>query len=105
MTPAEALLWSRLRNAQLDGLKFRRQHPPGPFIADFCCPSQRLIVEVDGDIHDYQAEQDAARTEEFARHGYRVVRFRNERVLNDVEAVLAAIRSACRSSSLRRRWE
>jgi very-short-patch-repair endonuclease len=100
MTPAEELLWSRLRNRQLSGLKFRRQHPMGPFVADFCCPAHRLIVELDGDIHDSQAERDAARTEQFEQHGYRVIRFRNELVLNDVDAVLEAIEAACSSPRL-----
>jgi len=95
MTLAEKLLWSRLRNKRLDGLKFRRQHPLGPFIADFYCAACRLVVEIDGDIHDLQPERDAARTEQFEQYGYRVVRFRNEQVLNDIESVLAAIEAAC----------
>ena len=95
MTPAEKLLWSRLRSKQLNGLKFRRQHPLGPFIADFYCAAHRLVVEVDGDIHDLQVERDAARTEQFEQHGYRVIRFRNEQVLNNIEDVLTAIKAAC----------
>lgn len=81
MTPAEKLLWSRLRNKQLHELKFRRQLPLGPFIADFYCAARCLVVEIDGDIHDLQPERDAARTEQFEQHGYRVIRFRNEQVL------------------------
>ncbi|TEU11527.1 MAG: endonuclease domain-containing protein [Anaerolineales bacterium] len=77
MTPAEKLLWSHLRNKRLKGLKFRRQHPLGPFIADFYCAARRLVVEIDGDIHDLQPERDAARTEQFKQYGYRVIRFRN----------------------------
>ena len=95
MTPAEKLLWSRLRNKRLDGLKFRRQHPLGPFIADFYCAARRLVVEIDGDIHDLQPERDAVRTEQFEQYGYRVIRFRNEQVLNDIEDVLAAIEAIC----------
>jgi very-short-patch-repair endonuclease len=95
MTLAEKLLWSRLRDKQLNGLKFRRQHPLGPFIADFCCPARRLVVEIDGDIHDLQPDRDAARTEQFEQHAYRVIRFRNEQVLNDLEGTLAAIKAAC----------
>lgn len=95
MTPAERLLWSRLRNRRLEGLKFRRQHPLGPFIADFYCAACRLVVEIDGDIHDLQPERDAARTEQFEQYGYRVIRFRNVQVLNDLEDVLAAIEAAC----------
>lgn len=95
MTPAEKLLWSRLRKKQLDGLKFRRQHPLGPFIADFYCAAHRLIIEVDGDIHDLQPERDAARTKQFEEYGYRVIRFQNEHVLKNVEGVLESIRPAC----------
>ena len=95
MTPAEYLLWTRLRNQKLAGLKFRRQHPVGPFIVDFYCAAYRLVVEIDGDIHDLQMERDAARTEQLEGYGYRVIRFRNERVLNAVESVLAAIKAAC----------
>ena len=85
----------RLRNKRLDGLKFRRQHPLGPFIADFYCAACRLVVEIDGDIHDLQPEREVARTEQFAQYGYRVIRFRNKQVLNDIEDVLAAIEAAC----------
>ena len=95
MTPAEELLWNRLRNRQLDGLKFRRQHPIGPFIADFYCAAHRLVVEVDGEIHGRRGEHDRARTEQFERFGYRVIRFRNEQVFGDIEGVLNAIRAAC----------
>ena len=96
MTPAERLLWSRLRGKQLAGFKFRRQHPLlGRFITDFCCPAVRLVVEVDGDVHDWQQERDQARTEELERHGYRVIRFQNDQVLNEIEGVLAAIHTAC----------
>ena len=50
-TPAEELLWDALRNRRLDGLKFRRQHPVGPFVIDFCCPSRQLAIELDGEVH------------------------------------------------------
>jgi very-short-patch-repair endonuclease len=79
----------------LKGLKFRRQHPLGPFIADFYCAARRLVVEIDGDIHDLQPERDAARTEQFKQYGYRLIRFRNKQVLNDIEDVLVAIEAAC----------
>ena len=101
MTPAEKLLWSHLRNKQLNGLKFRRQHPLGPFVADFYCAERRLVVEIDGDIHDLQPERDAARTEQFEQYGYHVIRFRNEQVLNNIESVLRAIESACHLPSPR----
>jgi very-short-patch-repair endonuclease len=95
LTSAEGILWSRLRNRQLGGLKFRRQHPIGPFIADFYCAEKRLIVEVDGDIHNMQIKQDQARTMQFESYGYNVIRFHNEQVEQELESVLEAIQSAC----------
>ena len=91
MTPAEKALWQHLRNRQLHGLKFRRQHPVDRFIVDFYCAAKHLVVEVDGDIHEEQSEQDAARDAFLQERGYRVLRFRNEEVLNDIKAVLERI--------------
>ena len=93
-TRAEAVLWQGLRAHRLGGLKFRRQHPIGRFVADFYCHSQRLIIEIDGDVHD--KERDAARSEYLEDRGYRIIRFRNEEVLDNMDRVLSAIRSACR---------
>jgi very-short-patch-repair endonuclease len=95
MTPAEKILWAQLRNRDLAGFKFRRQHPLERFIVDFYCAACRLIVEIDGDIHDLQQERDAVRTEALEAQGYRIIRFRNEQVLNHLETVLAAIKTAC----------
>jgi len=91
LTPAEAQLWSVLSRRQLVGLKFRCQHPIGQFIVDFYCPSCKLIIEVDGGIHSQQEAYDEARTEKLQSFGYRVLRFTNEEVLNDLQAVLACI--------------
>ena len=96
MTPAERVLWGRLRNRQLEGLKFRRQHPLGRFIVDFCCAQYRLIVEVDGGVHRNQREYDEARTQVLQAYGYRVLRFSNEAVLGDVDAVLEVIAEVAR---------
>ena len=82
-TPAEEVLWESLRDRRLEGLKFRRQHGFGPFVLDFSCAAHSLVIELDGAIHDDQAEQDAYRTEYLAQYGYRVIRFRNEEVLRD----------------------
>jgi very-short-patch-repair endonuclease len=90
-TPAEQHLWNALRNKQLMGLRFRRQHPVGRFILDFYCPAQKLVIEVDGGIHDLQQDHDAKRTQEIERYGYRVLRFRNEEVLENLEWVLESI--------------
>ena len=91
MTDAEAKLWNRLRNGQLLGLKFRRQVPIGSFIADFCCRNPKFVVEVDGSQHSHLATQDASRTRVLAEHGYTVVRFWDNEVLQDIDAVLEAI--------------
>jgi len=97
LTPAEERLWSFLRRKQLDGLRFRRQHPVGRFIVDFFCPSHRLCVEVDGAVHESQAERDAERTAVLSAAGYRMVRVRNEEVLTDLPSVLQRIREAAES--------
>lgn len=95
MTPAETVLWERLHNKQLYGLKFRRQHPLHHFILDFYCHAHRLVVEVDGGIHDCQKGYDEARIEWLVQHGFRVIRFTNEEVMNDIQAVLQKIARAC----------
>jgi very-short-patch-repair endonuclease len=74
------------------GVKVRRQHPVGPFIADFCIVERRLIIEIDGGIHAEQTQRDAERTAFLEATGFRVVRLPNERVENDIEAVLEDLR-------------
>ena len=69
-TRAEDVLWGALQKKQVAGLKFRRQHPVGRFVLDFYCPSHKLVVEVDGGVHDAQQDRDAARTEALEAHGY-----------------------------------
>ena len=99
LTPAEARLWSALRNKQLQGLRFRTQHPVGNFILDFYCSSCKLVVEVDGEIHAKQTEYDNARTTKLADFGYKILRFTNEQVMNDLPNVLAEIKRVALSSS------
>jgi very-short-patch-repair endonuclease len=94
LTPAEQKLWQVLNKRQLNGMKFRCQHPVGPFIVDFYCPEHRLVIELDGSIHDQQTEQDAARTAQLNQFGYRVIRFRNETVLTNLDQVLHQILEA-----------
>lgn len=91
MTDAERLLWRHLRRRQVEGLKFRRQHPIGCFIVDFVCIEAALVIEVDGGQHGERQEQDAARTIWLNRQGYRVLRFWNNDVLDDIDAVRQAI--------------
>jgi len=91
-TTAEARLWHHLRGRQL-GVKVRRQHPIGPFIADFCILEQRVVIELDGGIHATQVERDAARTALLEAAGYRVIRFTNAQVLDQIDAVLTQLRA------------
>ena len=92
MTPAEKLLWKELRANKL-GVHFRRQQVIAGFIVDFYCHKADLVVEVDGDIHDLQPEEDARREKVLREMGLTIVRFRNEEVLKDLPTVVARIRS------------
>lgn len=97
-TPAERKLWQRLRRRQVNGHRFRRQHPIGCYIADFCCIQQRLVVEIDGPIHRQQRARDRERTEALETEGYHVLRFTNTEVEGDVERVVAEIAAACKEA-------
>ncbi len=83
-----------MRRNNLGGLRFRRQHPIGPYVADFFCPSIRLVIELDGYFHDdvLRIERDAARTAWLNERGVRVLRFSNEAILKSLDDVLDAIR-------------
>jgi poly(A) polymerase len=91
-TAAERALWEALRNSQLEGFRFRRQHAVGPYIADFYCAQARLVVEVDGPSHDLTRDEDGLRSEYFNALGIGTLRFDNQQVLSDIQAVLSAIR-------------
>jgi crossover junction endodeoxyribonuclease RuvC len=93
-TDAETVLWLRLRDRRLDELKFRRQEPILGFTADFVCHEHRLVIEVYGGQHDARAEQDARRTQMLEQAGYRVLRFWNNEVLENIDGVLEMIRDA-----------
>jgi very-short-patch-repair endonuclease len=93
-TDAEIRLWSRLRRQQLEGFRFRRQHPIGPYVVDFFCAEAKLIVEVDGGQH---ADDSATRTRWLEARGYRVIRFWNNEVLANTEGVLITILDALRA--------
>jgi len=99
-TDAEALLWSRLRNRQLSGLKFRRQRPIGNFIADFACVEIGLAVELDGGQHVEQAAYDSTREEQMLRAGFRTLRFWNHEVFNETDAAMEKIRQVAEESAL-----
>ncbi|MDA9507328.1 MULTISPECIES: endonuclease domain-containing protein [unclassified Bradyrhizobium] len=96
MTRAETLLWRHLKAHRLARLGFRRQAPMGAYIADFVAHSCKLVVEVDGESHDFEERlrKDAQRDEWFASRGYRVLRFTNEDVLRNLEGVALAILQA-----------
>ncbi|MBA3451073.1 MAG: endonuclease domain-containing protein [Chloroflexia bacterium] len=87
------MLWEALRHRRVAGMKFRRQHPIGPFVVDLCCPDRRLAIELDGAVHAGQYEHDAEREALLMVAGYRVLRFPNEAVRDDLAAVLEAIRA------------
>jgi very-short-patch-repair endonuclease len=91
MSLPEVKLWTAIRRGQLDGLKFRRQHPIGPYVLDFFCPAHRLAVEVDGGMHneDDRAEKDAARDRWLARQGIMTLRIPASWVLGSVDSALA----------------
>ena len=91
MTDAERKLWSILRSRQLDGLKFRRQHPFEDYILDFVCLIEKLVVEVDGGQHQEQATEDGRRTKALENAGFCVLRFWNHDVLQKPEAIAEQI--------------
>jgi len=91
LTDAEKLLWRHLRDRQLDGCKFRRQHPIGKFIVDFVCVEKKLVIEVDGGQHATKVEADLQRSEYLRKKGYSTLRFWNNEVLQKTESVLEAV--------------
>jgi very-short-patch-repair endonuclease len=106
LTDAEARLWSVLRRDTL-GVRFRRQHPIGPYIADFACHPLRLVVEVDGATHgeDVELRHDARRDGYLMSKGWRVLRFTNEAVYTNLEGVVEAIGLTVREAKAERRWD
>jgi very-short-patch-repair endonuclease len=95
LTPAEAKLWIAIKNNKLAGKKFRRQQSVGNYILDFYCPSEKLAIELDGDVHfqEIKQESDSKRTLYLRSLGIRVLRFENRLVFEDIEWVLGAIKT------------
>ncbi len=93
MTDAEVILWSQLRRRAADGFRFRRQHPIGPYVADFACAMRRLVIEVDGVTHstDYEIELDRRRDAYLRSRGWQIFRVTNEDVYKRLNAVLEGI--------------
>ena len=90
-TDAERKLWLALRGRRLEHFKFRRQHSLGPYIADFCCPEKRIIIEVDGGQHTQQILKDQKRTKFLNQKGYQVLRLWDHEVLQSLDSVLEKI--------------
>src|ERR1700681_4733576 len=99
MTRAETLLWRYLKADRIDGLGFRRQVPIRNYIADFACFSVSLIIELDGESHDFEERQkaDQKRDAFFLSEGFQVLRFTNDQVMSNLEGVVEAIRQAAAS--------
>jgi very-short-patch-repair endonuclease len=93
-TPSESILWAAIREQRLDGIRFRRQLAIGSFVVDFCAPSHKLVVEVDGAVHDAQVLRDAQRQELLESLGFKVVRLRADEVEQDLPSALSRIRAA-----------
>ena len=91
MTDSEKILWKRLRMKQLKGFYFRRQHPYGIYILDFFCSKAGLVIELDGEIHQYRKDYDAERTEFLESTGLKVIRFDNSDVLMRIDWVIEEI--------------
>ena len=96
-TKAEALLWKRLQGRREDGLKFRRQEPIGPYIADFVCFEAKLVIEVDGSDHLFRIREDSVRSAWLEGEGFSVLRFKNEDVLFDPRACWLSVLSSAYS--------
>lgn len=92
-TEAEQILWEKLRAGRFQGVKFRRQHPISKFIVDFYCHQYKLVIELDGEVHQEkdQKERDLGREEELRDLGLRIIRFSNDSVIYDMEYVLGEI--------------
>ena len=93
-TPPEQLLWLALRNGQIAGLKFRRQHPLGPYVVDFYCHDASLVVKIDGMSHIDRLEQDQERINYLQQQGLKILRVTNQDVMDDLDAVAMGIAQA-----------
>lgn len=93
-TKAETKLWQALKRSQLDNKKFRRQHSINNYIVDFYCPSEKLIIEIDGKVHDNSIsnDYDYKRTKQLQELGFKVIRFSNDEVFKNLDLILEAIK-------------
>ena len=98
-TVSEQYLWQNLRNNRLDGFHFRRQHVIDGFIVDFYCHQLRLVVEVDGPVHQYQQDYDKERAHILHQHELHLIRFTDAEVMEEMETVLRKLRITCQKLS------
>jgi very-short-patch-repair endonuclease len=96
MTRAEEILWARLRGSRFHGAKFKRQVPFDRYVADFYCHAAKLVVEIDGKQHEWFADYDSGRTQVLEAYGVRLIRFTNAEVCEELDSVLARIRTELR---------
>ena len=94
-TDAENVLWKQLRRKQLEGLKFRRQQPRDNYVVDFVCFEKRIVIEVEGGQHSIERDKDSERDNYLVINGFKVLRFWNNEVLQNIEGVLEMIRKSC----------
>jgi len=97
LTNAESILWEEIRNRNINGFKFRRQHPIGiSYIADFYCAEKKLVIEIDGGIHNDEEvmQNDKIREDFLLEWGYKIIRFNNDDVVNNTEMVIESIKKA-----------
>jgi very-short-patch-repair endonuclease len=97
MTVQEIMLWEKLKVKQINGFRFRRQHPIDIFIADFYCHEVKLVVEIDGEIHLARKDYDIGRTAEMEKYGIKVIRFDNSEVENNIDDVIKRIENEVKS--------
>ena len=99
MTRAETLLWRYLKAHRIDGLGIRRQVPIGNYIADFVCHTARIVIELDGETHDFESRQSVDRRRDawFASQGFAVLRFTNDDVIKNLEGDVTAIRETAQA--------
>jgi len=93
-TPTEKMVWNIVRNRQIKGAKFRRQHAIDRFIVDFVCLEKMLIIEIDGEIHDYKKDEDQIRQSFLESLGFRVLRFSNHEIEHQLQKVINSINEA-----------
>lgn len=99
MTDAERKLWKHLRNKQLNGWRFRRQHPIGNYIADFACIECKLVIELDGGQHATQQSYDAIRDQHIKEQGFTILRFWNHDVMKNIDGVIQTILESLEQTS------